>query len=185
MQRLTLGWVLGQGSSSQASSPTKISVVFGGKYSKNPASISEQLVSKLVLRSQTVYTVSQRICQDHELPNNVKFIPKQNLDVSDGSSNGSSITSTKGADDFYDVMSMAKEEWLKTSSQQQLGSPSTTMMLVFYFTLGQQKGVNPFVRNINSAENFHRAMQKLSLPSSSSELLRSAPSETDASNNKS
>lgn len=115
----------------------------------------------------------------------MKHIPQKNLDSSDGSPDGSSITSTKGADEFYDVMSMAKEEWLKTSSQQQPESPSKTTMLVFYFTLGQHKGVNPFVRNINSAENFHRALQKLSLPSSSSELLRSAPSGTDASNNKS
>ena len=153
-----------ESSSQPPSSPTEISVVFGGKFSKNPASISEKLVSKLVLRSQTVYTISRSICEKVELPTNVKHIPKQNLDASDGSSNGGSSI---GSDEFYDVMSMAKDEWLKTSSNQQPGSPSTTMTLVFYFTLGQHKGVNPFVRNLNSAQNFHRALQKLSLPSAS------------------
>jgi hypothetical protein len=153
------------GASSRSISPIQISVVFGGKYSKSPASISEQLVSKLVHRSQTVYTVSRSLCNKDDLPNNVKHIPKQNLDAGDGSSNdGTSYTDSQGADEFYDVMSMAKEEWLKTSS----GSNPTTAMLVFYFTLGQHKGVNPFIRNLNSAQNFHRALQKLSLPSSSS-----------------
>ncbi len=155
-------------------SPTEISVVFGGKFSKNPASISEQLVSKLVRRSQTVYTVSRSACKESDLPNNVKHVPKQNLDVSDASSNdGSSI----GSDEFYDVMSLAKEEWLKTSRNQQQTILPTTTVLVFYFTLGQHKGVNPFVRNLNSAQNFHRALLKLS---SCPEFVRSASSETKA-----
>ena len=140
-------------------SKTEISVVFGGKFSKNPASISEQLVSNLVLRSQTVYTVSRSTCHKDGLPSNVKHIPKQNLDVTDDASNGGIST---GADEFYDVMYMAKEEWLMTSSSQQPTVHPTTTTLVFYFTLGQHKGVNPFIRNLNSAQNFHRALRKLS-----------------------
>lgn len=141
-------------------SPIEISVVLGGKYSKHPASISEQLVSKLVRRSQTVYTVSRSICKEDELPKNVTHIPKQNLDVGESISNG--IANTLGADEFYDVMATAKEEWLKTSSS----SPAATnATLVFYFTLGQHKGVNPFVRNLNAAQNFHRALRKLFLTS--------------------
>lgn len=163
--------------SSEITSPIEISVVFGGKFSKNPASISEQLVSDLVRRSQTVYTVSRSICDKEDLPSNVKHISKQNLDKSDGNATNDSII---GADEFYDVMSMAKKEWLETSSHQQLTFPSTTATLVFYYTLGQHKGVNPFVRNLNSAENFHRALTKMA--SSSPELSPLSSSESNRSN---
>jgi len=39
-------------------------------------------------------------------------------------------------------------------------------MLVFYFTLGKHKEVNPFVRNLNSAQSFRRALRQLCLSSS-------------------
>ncbi len=157
----------------QIHSPIEISVVFGGKFSRNPASISEQLVSKLVLRSQTVYTVSRSTCKESDLPTNVKHISKKNLDIVDDSSDtGSNV----GTDEFYDVMSMAKEEWLKSSDDQHSTNLPTKKMLVLYFTLGQHKGVNPFVRNLNSAENFHRALLKLlSCPI----FVRSTSSETN------
>ena len=42
------------------------------------------------------------------------------------------------------------------------------MELVFYFTLGQHKGHNPFVRNLRAAENFAEALQsQMSSPLSS------------------
>ena len=134
----------------------EISVVFGGKYgATTPRSISERLVSNLVEDSLCVTTVS-RSELSYELPSNVTHIVKRNLD-----------TPIEGEQEFVNVLSRAQDQW------QQLNSETTTSStLVLYFTLGQHKGENPFVRNLTAARNFGQALQQCL---SSSALLSSSP----------
>eukprot|EP00980_Cylindrotheca_fusiformis_P012197 scaffold2962_cov126-Cylindrotheca_fusiformis.AAC.13 len=110
-----------------------VSVVFGGKFPKdNVHSISEGLVRKLAKTNFRVYTVS-RSSIDYPLPSNLVHIPMQNLDSDD--------TGT-GSREFMDVMQLAAEGF------------KAGKRVVFYMTLGQHKGDNPFSRNMHAAQNF-------------------------------
>jgi hypothetical protein len=130
----------------------EVSVVFGGKYSKNPASISEFLVSKLIEQSPQVITVSRSMMitgdDDASLPKNLTHVAKQNLDAAEG-----------GVPEFVDVMNLAKESF-QNSNNADDDENNTTRRIAFYLTLGQHKGANPFVRNLQAAQNFCQALQQ-------------------------
>lgn len=119
-------------SASSSSNSNCCSVVFGGKWSASPQSISEILIAKL---SGSVVTVS-RSNLSYELPNHVTHVAKHHLDDD----------RVGGVKEFLDVMVFAKAKC----------SPSSTF--VFYLTLGQHKGTNPFMRNLNAAQNFSQAL---------------------------
>jgi hypothetical protein len=124
----------------------EISVIFGGKYSKNPASISEVMVSKLMEQSPHVITVSRSSAGDasSSLPKNLTHIAKQNLDAAEG-----------GVPEFVDVIKLAQDSFSSKSE-----NDTATQRIAFYLTLGQHKGVNPFVRNLQAAQNFCEALQQ-------------------------
>ena len=136
---------------SDASLSNQISVVFGGKYAPGtPQSISERLVSKLSEKCPQVWTVS-RSQLSYAIPNNIKHVSKQGLDDKD-----------IGKQEFSQVMTDVISDWKSLQAQNDANS---AMKLVFYFTLGQHKGENPFARNLTAAENFAEALQsKLSRP---------------------
>jgi hypothetical protein len=157
-----------QNSSSLLSS-SSVAVVFGGKYSPSPRSISELLVSKLVATCpRGVITVSrtplEKLLEDASisaLPENVTHIAKQQLDDNDnGDGDGSG---TKGGIyEFSKVLQVALDTFFESSSSSKPNNStkdvSNTDELVLYFTLGQHKGKNPFVRNIEAAQNFAQAL---------------------------
>ena len=124
-----------------------VSVVFGGKYSSQPKSISERLVSDLVDTSYHVFTVSRT--QMTSLPSNVTHMTQQRLD---------DASVDVGAKEFQTVLQSAIEKTQTTQTQKRL---------VLYFTLGQHKGVNPFARNVYAANNFATAVERTFLDSSS------------------
>lgn len=113
----------------------ELAVVFGGKYSTLPDSISETVVRHLAASCRKVLTVSRS--EVVSLPDNVTHIVKQNLDQKDN-----------GVGEFVDVLRAA------------LAAAKGSMMTI-YFTLGQHKGFNPFVRNITAAQNFALALREL------------------------
>jgi hypothetical protein len=88
-------------------------------------------VSKLAAGGGPLWTVSRS--RATESRPNIAHITKQNLDQPGGST------------EFQDVLRHVV-----------LSSPSTAI----YFTLGQHKGVNPFVRNLQAAENFATALEQ-------------------------
>mmetsp|Transcript_24526 Transcript_24526/g.35662 ORF Transcript_24526/g.35662 Transcript_24526/m.35662 type:complete len:258 (+) Transcript_24526:47-820(+) len=111
----------------------ELSVVFGGKLSDGlPHSISEMLVARLLTVNTYVFTVS-RSTISYPLPNNTSHIAKQFLDDDE-----------KGFQDFMDVMKLATTKWNSSEN------------LVFYFTLGQHLGENPFCRNLAAAKKLLR-----------------------------
>lgn len=115
----------------------QIAVVFGGKFAPSaPQSISELLVSKLTTQCPHVLTVS-RSKLDYPLPSNVVHISKLGLDQA---------SVQDGKEEFSQVIEHALE------------LQSSTSRLVLFFTLGQHKGENPFVRNVQAAENFAQAL---------------------------
>jgi len=130
--------------------PTEeISVVFGGKHPTAgmlPATISESLVSKLVSRSSHVFTVSRSLIDSSLIPTNVTHIVRKGL-------NSGNID--VGAQEFASVMDEALR-WREEHG----GATSSSSTIVFYFTMGQHKGQNPFVRNIEGAQNFCKALEK-------------------------
>ena len=115
------------------------SVVFGGKWSAKPTSISEKLVSLLASAENAhVFTVSRSTMSSTILPSNVTHVAKQNLDQ------------VKGDQEFTEVMKMGLENVCENKR---------TTQLAFHFTLGQHTGPNkPFQRNIQAAENFSKAL---------------------------
>lgn len=120
------------------------SVVFGGKWSSNPISISETLVGLLAASTKfRVYTVSRTSIEKSSLPENVVHFAKQNLD------------SPGGREEFEQVIARVMADYDEAHKYHEK-SP-----LVFYFTLGQHKGHNPFVRNISGAKNFAQTLSEI------------------------
>jgi len=117
----------------------EFSVVFGGKYTLKPKSISETLVAILAHNNSRVYTVS-RSPPSPGLPQNLKHFQSENLDSDE-----------LGKGEFLKVLNQARDEWQESYY-------NTTM--VIYFTIGFHKGENPYERNIFTARNFGDALVK-------------------------
>lgn len=133
-----------------------VSIVFGGKYPEEgkPRSISERLVTKLTAsKKANVITVS-RSNISYNLPANCRHVSLQCLDHADVS---------VGSTEFGQVLAMTGIEPKKGSNEQQ--------GLTLYLTLGQHKGVDPFRRNLQGANNFCSALEKY-LDSESDGTLR-------------
>jgi len=118
--------------------PNTIAVVFGGKYASPALSIAETLVAILAKQSSQVYTVSRSVVVG--TPSNVIHIQKTKLDED-----------SQGLDEFVSVLEQALKARGNSSSK-----------ISMYFTLGQHKGDNPFIRNIVAATNFAMALRKVS-----------------------
>lgn len=111
-------------------------IVFGGKYSIHPRSISELLVSKLSSNThQQVWTVSRS--EVKEAPSTITHISRQRLDQPGGNV------------EFEEIIRRAV-----------IGESPPTILDI-YFSLGQHKGINPFVRNLQAANNFASALEKV------------------------
>lgn len=108
-------------------------IIFGGKFAPEPWSISERMVELLSTNGESVITVSRS--EVTNTPSGVTHISKRCLDQPGGEA------------EFRSVI----EEGLKHEK------PRT----VFYFTLGQHKGVDPFNRNVVAAQNFATALTEL------------------------
>jgi len=123
-----------------SSAAQEISVVFGGKFpaAGRPAAISEALVAKLVPRSSRVLTVSRSSVDASLLPSNVTHFVRKQLDSGDAA--------------FVEFASVMQEAISPRGNDD-------VRTVAFYFTLGQHKGHNPFVRNIEGAQNFCRALE--------------------------
>jgi len=117
----------------------EFSVVFGGKYTDQPGSITETVVSKLVKDNPRVYTVSRSEIPSSALPNNVTHISCKNL-FRHGLAKG----------EMLNVLNTARDEWQRSYSE--------STKLVVYFTLGFYKGENPFVKNMYAAGDFRDAL---------------------------
>ncbi|CAJ1947805.1 unnamed protein product [Cylindrotheca closterium] len=127
------------------SSTTDVSIVFGGKYPAEgkPRSISERLVNKLSDgKDETAVITVSRSNVSHDMPINCRHVALQNLDHADTS---------LGSAEFGQILEMAGNEAKKGGDK-----PGLTL----YLTLGQHKGVNPFRRNLQGANNFCLALEK-------------------------
>jgi hypothetical protein len=138
-----------------------VAVVFGGKYSSQPKSISETLISILVHHQSNnrVFTVSRSSSSSSSTFNVTTHLIRKNLD---------SALVEKGASEFQSVLQQARNEIenndttcpTTTMTTTASSSSSSSRMLTIYFTLGQHKGTNPFVRNIQAAQNFAKALEE-------------------------
>eukprot|EP00586_Coscinodiscus_wailesii_P017047 CAMPEP_0172514868 /NCGR_PEP_ID=MMETSP1066-20121228/263399_1 /TAXON_ID=671091 /ORGANISM="Coscinodiscus wailesii, Strain CCMP2513" /LENGTH=409 /DNA_ID=CAMNT_0013295711 /DNA_START=96 /DNA_END=1325 /DNA_ORIENTATION=- len=117
-----------------------VAVVFGGKYASSPLSVSETLVRHLSGSCSKVYTVSRSVVDN--VPSSVIHIPTTKLDED-----------PRGTDDFLSVLEDALKE--------RAGSSSSGGKMSVYFTLGQHKGINPFLRNVHAATNFANALKRV------------------------
>jgi len=117
----------------------EFSVVFGGKYTDQPGSITEELVSKLVKDNPHVYTVSRAEIPSSALPSNVTHIQCKHLFCHIG-----------GKGEMLNVLNTARDEWQRSYSK--------FTKLVVYFTLGFHNGENPFVKNMCVAGDFRDAL---------------------------
>lgn len=132
------------GANSVNHTENSISVVFGGKLSSaNPQSISETLVARILESARLLYTVSRSPILNETKKVGYHHYAKQNLDNDDHD---------LGSSEFLEVMEQAKKEWI-------LHRPISSPPLLFFFTLGQHKGINPFVRNLNAVWNFCLALE--------------------------
>mmetsp|Transcript_6983 Transcript_6983/g.7990 ORF Transcript_6983/g.7990 Transcript_6983/m.7990 type:complete len:410 (+) Transcript_6983:1031-2260(+) len=118
-------------------------IIFGGKYSKNPGSISETLIQVLAERYPDckIFTSSRTVISPADLPGNITHYSKQNCDVEGGDA------------DFCDVLSSAFSHSAEDEED--------TSEFVIFFTFGQHVGPNAFSRNIRAAANFCKAIRTL------------------------